>query len=118
MHWLTLGFIVAGFAAGVAGAQDLWKATLFSNAGQYPREIPTNRWVWVEVEPGIFAAEYDAEAARESVRALEAAVARRHLRFVTGQRPEPIADEAPVLWCLEWHTTAMHPRLACVEGQG
>lgn len=96
---------------------NLWA---YSKSGL--REIPTNRWFWVEVSPGHFVpkpalADIRGSAAANGVEwQAELAQADIWQAYLRANRPDVAQEAVPALWCLWWATTANAPRVACIDG--
>lgn len=118
MRLLKVMTVLSGLALVAAPALSdtamPWRASVWQSESGGDRLIPTNRWIWQEIEPGIFA-----PAANSPVRQQAAdtsldnpATYADALTQLETVLPNP--REAG-LWCLEWQTAIGAPRLACLE---
>ncbi len=105
-----LAITVTGSAIWAAGENEVWGVNLVSGVSPH-REIPTNRWFWVEIFPGIFARQLEEPAEA----AIEAAAAAPQFAQIEANLPEVSAQMMPSLWCLEYMLADDRYRLACVE---
>jgi hypothetical protein len=114
----------AALAAGpalvdIAASQEPFHASVWFEPGETlfghhdSRIIPTNRWIWIETRPGIFAPDPSGPIRTDWAGVVETgAEAEAALTTLAATLP---AERAEGLWCLEWATEADAPRLACME---
>ena len=121
---MRYGLVLAFLMAFPVGAQEIHGVNLVTGSKPGLREIPGNRWFWVEVAPGHFVPEPEAgnlahhRDTQSEDWALEAAEAARQVQNLQDNRPaEVAAEDIPVLWCMEFVNAAAKPRLVCVEGK-
>ena len=114
MRIIALAGLIGVAAPALSDTAGPWRAVVWQSETGDDRLIPTNRWIWQEIGPGIFAPAADS-AVRPGVADTSLddpaayADALTHLATILPSQREP------GLWCLEWQTAIGAPRLACLE---
>lgn len=102
-----------GFAQMDSIETELWRGTFIKPEDNSQRVIPTNRWFWFEISPGIFApdphglSKYDLASGPVSDEELDAA--RKALAAsIPANDPHPF-------WCIWLQTASGAERYVCTE---
>ena len=111
--------LLAGLAGpALATAQDVRGYGLWVYTEGDRREIPTNRWFWVEIAPGLFApkpmADARLDAADEDAAAWQAELTQSE-NWVAYAARNHTASENWTLYCVEWRAPDGTPRLSCFD---